>query len=451
MPRPLTPALLLCAALTVACAGTARPAEPEIAPVPVLLDSLTVHEGRTVRAIELPPGLKTKEYVVHREFRTKVGEPLDRDVLAADRRRLENLSIFSEVNVTTGVADSSGVVVRWSLTEMPLVVPMLGFRYTEEDGFSVGPGVSSLNLGGRALAVSGRAYFGKADQFWGKATWPWIAGDHLSFEAYLARLERQDIRNDFHEKSDEFYARLGSYVGEHGRTSARFWLLTMRSATDGITLSPTNEDHLHGLFVTAGFDSRDSFRTPRAGWQNEIEIGKVGGWLGGDGDYEALTVDVRRWFPTGRTTKLLLSGLMSIQSGTTGVDVPLYMRYQIGGANSVRGWPVDGPETALAGRNQLIGTAEHSFTLMPIRRFDVIGMSFAVGLDAVAFGDAGIAWNDKDDLAMNLVRTGVGGGLRLLVPGSEMLRFEIGWNGMNSMQFHFASGGKPTAQRSRNR
>jgi hypothetical protein len=38
---------------------------------------------------------------------------------------------------------------------MPAVVPILGMAYTEENGLSVGPGVSSLNLTGRQISLSG--------------------------------------------------------------------------------------------------------------------------------------------------------------------------------------------------------------------------------------------------------------------------------------------------------
>ncbi len=433
----------------------ASAAAVDITPIPITapgrLDSLRVHAGRIVRAIDLPAGLVTRDYVIRREIRSRVGEPFDPDLLRDDVQRLENLAIFAEIAVDVVPDSAGGVAIHFGFREMPVLVPMIGFRYTEEDGFSVGPGISSLNLGGRAVSVSGRAYFGAADQYWGRATWPWISGNHLSFEAYAARLSRFDVRNAFHEKSDEIYARVGTYTGDHGRLSARASYLRTQSEESGITLSPDNDDRLFGLYATAGWDTRDSHRVPRTGWQNEIEVGKVGGFLPGDGDFESLVLDVRRWLPTGKRTKLLLSGLLSIQSGTVGVDVPLYYRYQIGGANSVRGWPVQGPSEALAGTSQLIGTAEYSRTILPIERYDVFGWSFAVGLDAVAFGDAGVAWNEAEGFALDRTRHGIGGGLRLLVPGSEMLRVELGWNGADTIMFHFASGSKPAAQRSRNR
>ena len=65
------------------------------------------------------------------------------------------------------------------------------------------------------------------------------------------------------------------------------------------------------------------------------------------------------------------------------------------------------------------------------------------------FTDAGIAWTDSREFALDRARGGVGAGLRLLVPGSEMVRFDMGWSPQGGFNFHFASGSKPVAQRQR--
>jgi len=50
---------------------------------------------------------------------------------------------------------------------------------------------------------------------------------------------------------------------------------------------------------------------------------------------------------------------------------------------------------------------------------------------------------------MRRARAGMGFGLRLLVPGSEMVRFDLGWSPEGGFHFHFGSGTKPVAQRQR--
>ena len=65
------------------------------------------------------------------------------------------------------------------------------------------------------------------------------------------------------------------------------------------------------------------------------------------------------------------------------------------------------------------------------------------------FADAGIAWSESRDFTTRRARGGLGGGLRLLVPGSEMVRLDVGWSPDFGFNFHFANGTKPKAQRAR--
>jgi len=414
------------------------------------VDSLTAHAGRIIRSIDITGYKVTKDYIIQREIRSRVGQPFDPALLRDDIQRLENLSIFAEVKVAAVPTSDSGVAIAINLREMPPILPMIGVLYTEENGFSVGPGISSMNLGGHAIAVSGRIYFGGAKQAWGRATWPWITGNHVSVELYTANLKREDVRNGFNESSVEFTGKVGTYLGDSGRLTGRLTLFKMRSDVDGITLSPDNEDKQLSLSVLAGIDTRDSFRVPRHGWKNEIEVAHTG-FLDSDVTLQTLTVDVRHWLPVGRSQRTMLSGLLTMQSGTIFVDVPTYLRYHIGGANSVRGYDVQGPTEALAGKNQLIGTVEHAFTVFPVRRFDFFKLSFGLGFEIAALADAGIAWNTDSEFAIDKVRAGIGVGLHLLVPGSEMIRFDVAWDGKDEVRFHLASGSKPVAQRSRNR
>ena len=443
--------LLLLVALAIFLPVASRAQESTVALVPPDqdFDTLAVFAGREVGTIDFEGLRATKEYIVRREVRTAPGGRLDLALLYEDVTRLENLSIFAEVLVAVSTEGGDRVRVLFKVREMPPVIPVIAFLYTEENGFSIGPGVSSLNLTGRAISLSGRAYVGGADQYWLRSILPWIAGNHFSIDFYAAKLSRPDIRNDFNERSGELTLKAGTYVGDHGRLLGRASRLIMESDIAGHTIDPDNLDELRSLWATIGWDSRDSYRKPRRGWQCELELGKTGGPIGGEGDFETVILDVRRWLPVGRSQKTLLSGLVSLQNGEVGIDFPSYLRYHIGGANSVRGYPVQGPDETQAGRSQMIGTLEHSFSLMPVRRFDVFAWSFGVGLDAALFGDAGVAWDEAGDCSLARTRTGVGGGMRLLVPGAEMMRLEVGWNGQSDPVFHFAVGSKPSAQRSR--
>jgi hemolysin activation/secretion protein len=87
--------------------------------------------------------------------------------------------------------------------------------------------------------------------------------------------------------------------------------------------------------------------------------------------------------------------------------------------------------------------------VIPLRRWDLWKISLRLGAELAVFGDVGIAWSEARDLNMRRTRGGLGGGLRLLVPGSEMVRLDVGWSPDYGLHFHFANGTKPTAQRAR--
>jgi hypothetical protein len=121
---------------------------------------------------------------------------------------------------------------------------------------------------------------------------------------------------------------------------------------------------------------------------------------------------------------------------------PSYMNYFVGGANTIRGYAVTDLGGELSGKNQLLGTAEYSLTLVPLRRWDIWKISLQPGAEVAVFADAGMAWTESRELAIGRARGGLGGGLRLLVPGSEMVRLdarcssstsETSWNSISGL------------------
>jgi outer membrane protein insertion porin family len=441
--------LLLLLATLAAPTAAQVPTDRPVGQRPPAAVALDPFAGRRVAAIEIAGNNVTKEWVITREIRTRVDEPLDLDEVARDVARLDNLSIFAEIRVDGSPVGDDAVRLVYTVKEMPSWFPVLSYVYTEENGFSWGAGLSAGNLAGRDLSVSARLYFGDLEQQWSRISWPWIAGNHRSFDFYGARYTRPDELRGFEEESFEFTPEAGTWFGEAGWARVKFSYFEMKSDTAGALLSDDGSDNLLRIGGSVGWDTRDSWRNPRRGWQNELELWRTGGFLGGDGDWWTASLDVRRWVPATRRTKLMVSGLLTLQTGTLGVDVPTYMNYFMGGANTIRGYGVTDLGEELSGKNQLLGTAEYSVTLVPLRRWDIWKISLRLGLEAAVFADAGIAWTESRELAMKRARGGLGGGLRLLVPGSEMIRLDVGWSPESGFRFHFANGTKPKAQRAR--
>lgn len=401
-------------------------------------------EGKRIAGISFTGNRTTKESFIRRELEIEVGDTLSVDKLAEGIRNLENYGIFG--SVTVGIEDATdGVLLEYEFREMPSYIPFVAVQYTEENGFSIGPAVAAVNLFGRGIRASGSALFGGTTNFELVARYPWITADYrLGLTLRASHLTRTDGLVGFEETSDEISPWVTRYLGEHGRVRGMIGYFHMKANRDEVTLSSDRSDHFLRVGAAVGYDTRDSWRDTRNGWQNEIEIvGNIG-----DGDFATTTIDLRRFQRLTRRQTVFLGALTSLQTGEVGEDVPVYLQYFIGGANSVRGQDVDLGKT-LFGKNQLITTIEYQLSLLPLRPYNFFKWSAAMGLQVAVFADAGTAWSSSDELSMDRAKGGFGAGLRLLVPGVEMVRFDLGLNRQGDVYFHFGGGFKWEAQRLR--
>jgi outer membrane protein insertion porin family len=403
-------------------------------------------DGISVADVSWSGANVTRDFIIARELHVREGEPFDAATLLADVRRLENLGVFARIDVTTK-RGPDGVLVHYDFREMPSYIPYLAFAFTEENGWSVGPALSSVNLFGRSISVAGRVLFGGTNSFNLDAAHPWIGGNHVSLDLKSYYLTRDDTIRDFEEKSAEVTPWVGRFIGRNGRMASTFAYFRMQSDKPWITLTPGGADQWLRLGFRIGYDSRDSWIVPHRGWWTELEIMQNGGFMGGDADYTATTLDIRRFQPLGDAT-LAVGSLLTMQSGVLGEDVPVYMDFTMGGANTIRGYDFEKLGTELFGKHQLIVTAEYRYPILPAREIPILNWAFRIGIDAAVFVDTGSAWSTAEQFTGDRFRTGGGFGLRFVGLANEMVRLDFGF-GDEIFIFHFGSWSKFTAQRNR--
>ena len=431
------------------CAGIALLVLPANSETTSGLEELLRFEGRVIAEVRLDGNRVTREYVIRRELASTVGAPLRLSTIEADLQRLHNLYIFSSIHVEAAQSDD-GVSLTIRVREIPYAVPYISYDVTDEDGWSFGPAVKSVNMMGHDVFVAGYALFGATTTYLLDLTAPWITGNHISFELDLSLIERDNELDGFGETAFEFSPRIGTYIGQAARASVVVSNLHIKSDRPGHTLSSTNRDRLVQLGVALGYDTRDSWGDPHRGWLNEIEVIKTGGALPGEADYWTTHTDIRRFRPIGDRT-LVLAGLLSLQTGNVGSTLPEYMDYHLGGANSIRGYEVDGLGKSLKGRNQLLLTTEYRGLLLSPKQYVIFGLPGDLGLAWALFADSGIAWNDASEFGFGRLQTGIGAGIRLLMPAVDMARFDIAFAEDGNWRFHFAMYSKMEAQRFRRR
>ncbi|HWN83100.1 MAG TPA: BamA/TamA family outer membrane protein, partial [Candidatus Udaeobacter sp.] len=362
-----------------------------ISPLPAPDSAVVAAEGKIVRTLSITGNKVTKEYIIIREVEHEVGKPFSLQTMAADRTRLDNLGIFSFVAITPDSSGADSVDVEVMVREMPWLIPYPALKVSDQTGFTIGPAVSSMNLLGRDITLSGRVMFGGATTYQVNLDWPWITGNHVSMTMFAAHILRDDDVRNFDETSDEFSPWVGTYVGRSGRLRAGYSYFHMRSDEAGITLTEDNSDSFHRLGAAAGYDTRDSWVNAHRGWDNEVQTFRSFG----AGDFWTTDLDVTRYQPLGKNT-FVINGLASLQSGDIGVDVPIYMDYVMGGANSIRGYQVDELGKELSGKNQLITTLEYQYLLWDVREIALYGFPITMGVELAAFIDTGLAWNTSN-------------------------------------------------------
>jgi outer membrane protein insertion porin family len=372
---------------------------------------------------------------------SKVGEPYLEEYAKKDLERLDRLGIFSSIQIHP-IEEDDGIILGIEIKETFPYLPMISIEITDENGVSVGPGFRSVNLFRRAVSFSAAARFGGATNIDVNIRDPWFAGHHLSYDVQFYQRDRVNELDGFNEIATEVYARLGRYLGQDGRIGALFGFMSLGSDVDGITNSETNRDNIPSIGFFLGLDSRDKASNPRKGWWNEVDVSKHGG----DGDYWRVNLDVRRYQPLAQRHTLGLFSLTTLQTGRVGEEIPIYQDFHIGGTNTVRGWGLD----AQNGKNQFLNTIAYRYTLMETRPLTIFKFNLHFGVQLTAFGDFGLAWNEKSEFKLDNFIDGYGFGVRFLVPFVNMVRLDFAFGEPGEgMSFHIALFEKSVMQRAR--
>ena len=376
------------------------------------LEGLVVREIRVTGLRNWPPDK------VVRHLATRVGEPFHHADLAVDQRRLDEIRLFTSVVIEPRLEDGA-VVLQVAVSETLRVLPIVVVRVTDEDGFSVGPGMRGINLFGGGNQVALAVTFGGETSVSTKVDGTTITPGTWSRHVGFTDSRRHNTLYDFDEHATTADVRIARNW-EHGlRTGAAANLQVFDTGSSGASLSPDGRDVIPTLGGFVTLDTLDSATNPRSGTWAEVEVDK----LLMDARSWTFTLDGRRFQSLSGRQGLGLFSLATFQTGEVGVDLPEYLQFALGGANTVRGWNLG----SIRGRNQFIGTVEYTYTVQPVRAFSVAGMNFYAGLQLAAFGDVGLAWNDHRDFKAASAIDGYGVGLRLQVPFVDLLRFDVAW------------------------
>lgn len=397
---------------------------------------LRVNEG-ILEGYKVKGNTKTKERVILREMRQKPGQPFNSKLARRSMQRVYNLGFFEDVNIklNPGV-DPNAIVVELDVKEKRTGSFGIGAGYSSEDGVigMVSLGDTNFRGTGDAISVTYETSGDDEDAHGYSISYrhPWIDQKETvgTVRIYNRTYEYDDYDTDGDLK--ETYMRkysggeitLGRPVSEYSTN-----YVTLRNRKDqyvrhvddgqyasrkGTAWERDNFGTTRSVTLEHVTDTRDNIYNPTTGGRISLS-GEVAG-LGGDFDFQKMTIEDQRYHKVGHAQVLALRAQYGIGHG----HISEFNQYKVGGQSSLRGYRED----QFRGNRMALATLEY--------RFPIVSK-----VQGALFTDWGGAWNDG--VTPKDIKGSVGVGLALNTPLGP-LRLDYG-RGRDGGRVHFTVGG----------
>lgn len=421
--------------------------------------TIRVDEDRPayVRLVNISGNVSTRDKVIRREMRLQPGDIYKENKLIRSVQRLHNLGYFDEVRPDIRVADREAGLVDLDVDVVEKANTAkvnFGAGYSTLDGlvgtFSLSwanfdaahlPRIWKCKGAGQELRVS--TEFGRRRaQYSTGFTEPYLFDTKTlgAFDIYdLTR-----IRPYYDEKRFGGNVTFGRPLTEYvqGRSTYKFESVDVASnfydpgKLPGWVAREVGRKNTSAVSLGVERNSCDNVFFPQAGSDNEISGEVAGSVFGGDVNFWRLTMGSSWYFKHFWETVLAVRvrGGYIDNYGLT-KTVPLYERFYLGGATTVRGydeWEV-GPKDEF-------GNPEGGKTMFYTNFEYRIPISKEF-FHLIAFWDSGYCWRELKDINLQDLESGVGGGIRINIPMMGLLGIDYGYGlAARSGQIHFNIG-----------
>ena len=392
--------------------------------------SITENTQIFVDHVDVEGNKATKSYVLRREITQKEGAVFSSSKIRRSQEKIFNLGFIDDVSpVINPTADPDKVDLVFDIVEGKPGMLTAGAGISSNDGLVGTLSLSHLNLFGRAYKTSLSWNFGKRVQdYYLSWSTPWI-GDHptsLGIDVFNTR-HYKPYQNTISAYTER---RTGGKVTLGPRFEEDKYHLTTAYTFEKVRISDVDTlyqaELAAGTSVTSSIylefarDTRDNVWDPTRGTKNSIGLEYAGGPLQGDVNYYKPT------FSSSYNLKLFSIDdypfVMAIGNrfGFVGrfgdtKKVPVYERYFIGGAETVRGYSNNGQiGPPNGGRVYDVANIEFKFPLARERRRTIVQFAF--------FFDIGNSWDNFNRISGRFgtgttdLKAGAGFGIRFTTP-----------------------------------
>ena len=405
--------------------------------------NLKISEG-ILEGYKVKGNSKTKDFVILREMRQKVGEPFNAKLARRSMERVYNLGFFEDVNIkmSPGV-EPDALIMEIHVEERRTGSFGVGAGYSTSEGLVGSVSVSDRNFLGRGdtISVSYEKSANEHDAHGFIFTYrrPWLDSKETAGTIRLFHRTYQYYDYDTEGDLKERYMR--RYSGGE-LTFSRPWseystnYLTLRQRKDEYVRHVSNgnagdrsgeegEDWREANFGTTRSiewqhvtDTRDNIYNPTKGDRAALDV-EIGGILGGDFSFQKVSIENQHFFKAGNHDQVWAwRGAYGWGHG----DMTEFNQFRVGGQNSLRGYRDD----QFRGDRMLLATLEYRFPL-------------STKLQGIVFTDWGGAWDSRFLPKGGDIYGSLGLGLALNTPFGPF-RLDYG-RGKQGGRFHFSMGG----------
>lgn len=392
--------------------------------------SVTENEPIYVGHIDVEGNKATKTYVLRREITQKEGEVFSSSKIRRSQEKLMNLGFLDDVGIAINpTAEPDKVDLVFDIAEGKPGMLTAGMGISSRDGLVGTVSLQHLNFLGRAYRTSLAWNFGKRVQDY-SLSWstPWV-GDHpttLGVDVFNTRryMPYRDALSAYTQR------RTGGKVTVAPRFDNDKYTLTTAYTLERVRITGVDQIYKNELiegtsvtssiFVEVAKDTRDNVWDPTRGSRASLGVELTGGPLFGDVNYYKPTASYSHNFKLFSIDDypfvFAVSNKFGFGSGFgSTAKLPVYERYFLGGADTIRGYNNNGqigPDDG--GKVYDILNLEFHFPLARERKRTIVQWGF--------FMDIGNSWKSFNTVSGRFgtgttnLKVGAGFGIRFTTP-----------------------------------
>ncbi len=398
-----------------------------------------IHEGELtyIEMIQIRGNTKTKDKVIRRELAVAPGDIYNTVRVEASKERLKNLGYFSKVETTpepTPIPNHKDLVIDVEEQRTGTVTfgagfssidNLLGFVEVTQGNFDLF-NWPNFTGGGEKLRIRAQLGLQRQDYILSFVE-PWFLDQRLLLGIDVFHTEASYLSTEYTEQRTGSSMRLEKALTQFLRMQLQYTIqdinLNVNNNASQELQSQNGSQLQSSLATTLTYDSRDNLMLTHRGNRTELSAELAGGPLGGDVSVYKLNGKTTFYFPFRENDVLeLLAAGGVVQAygqtfGSGGVvdedpspfvdlvkvdDVPIFDRYFLGGANTMRGYafqkvgPKDVNNDPIGGNTTFNATAEYTVPIVERVRgavfFDIGNVwknSYQVNADGLLY-DAGL-------------------------------------------------------------